>query len=114
MSPFVAHLRRKTVRPGFGRFLHRLTRMPKGSTSAPVGSALGIALTVSLTGTCLAAASGGQAPLLGSAGFSAVVPSVARDQDGDGLSDAFERLYGLNPNAADSNRDGLLDPAEDP
>ena len=39
---------------------------------------------------------------------------AAFDSDGDGLSDAFERLYGLNPHNPDTNTDGVLDPAEDP
>jgi hypothetical protein len=36
------------------------------------------------------------------------------DTDGDGLTDAFELKYGLNPNSQDSNGNGLLDPAENP
>jgi len=41
-------------------------------------------------------------------------PSAATDSDGDGLANAFEQRYGLNPQRKDSNGDGLLDPAEDP
>src|SRR3954466_11039762 len=40
--------------------------------------------------------------------------STAVDSDGDGLTDAFEVRYGLNPHSPDSDHDGLLDPAEDP
>ncbi len=39
---------------------------------------------------------------------------TSTDSDGDGLSNAFEKKYGLNPNSPDSDHDGLLDPAEDP
>jgi hypothetical protein len=36
------------------------------------------------------------------------------DTDGDGLTDAFEQLYGLDLTIEDTDGDGLLDPAEDP
>jgi len=36
------------------------------------------------------------------------------DTDGDGLTDAFELKYGLNPNSQDTNGNGLLDTAENP
>jgi hypothetical protein len=39
---------------------------------------------------------------------------TSTDSDGDGLSNAFEKKYGLDPNSPDSDGDGLLDPAEDP
>lgn len=38
---------------------------------------------------------------------------AATDSDGDGLTNAFETLYGLSPNSRDSDGDGILDPAED-
>jgi SGNH domain (fused to AT3 domains) len=41
-------------------------------------------------------------------------PGSSADSDGDGLDDAFEVTYGLNPRDADSNHNGVLDPAEDP
>lgn len=47
-------------------------------------------------------------------GVSSVDFALATDSDGDGLSDAFEICYGLNPLSPDSDGDGLLDPAEDP
>ena len=41
--------------------------------------------------------------------------AVARDTDGDGLRDAFERKHGLtSPRVADSDGDGVVDAAEDP
>ena len=44
----------------------------------------------------------------------ASAPAHAADSDGDGLSDAFEAAYGLtSPDLADSDRDGIVDPAED-
>ena len=44
----------------------------------------------------------------------ASAPAQAADSDGDGLSDAFEAAYGLtSPDLADSDRDGIVDPAED-
>jgi SGNH domain (fused to AT3 domains) len=39
--------------------------------------------------------------------------AVAPDSDKDGLSDAFETAYGLNPLARDSDGDGIRDGAED-
>src|SRR5262245_26467207 len=41
-------------------------------------------------------------------------PSATPDSDGDGLTDAFEVKYRLNPNSPDSNGNGLLDSAENP
>jgi hypothetical protein len=42
------------------------------------------------------------------------LPAGAADRDGDGLRDAFERRYGVTqPGRADSDRDGVVDPAED-
>jgi Bacterial TSP3 repeat len=38
--------------------------------------------------------------------------SGASDSDGDGLSDAYERAHGLDPNDADSDGDGVTDLAE--
>jgi hypothetical protein len=39
---------------------------------------------------------------------------AAADRDGDGLRDAFERRYGITqPGRADSDRDGVVDSAED-
>ncbi|MFN8623696.1 MAG: SGNH hydrolase domain-containing protein [Chloroflexota bacterium] len=38
----------------------------------------------------------------------------ARDSDGDGLTDAWELRYGLDPRARDTDHDGLHDPSEDP
>src|SRR6476469_6604937 len=39
--------------------------------------------------------------------------ATASDTDGDGLTNAFEQAYDLNPDLADSDGDGLLDPGED-
>ncbi len=40
--------------------------------------------------------------------------AVAVDTDGDGLRDAFERKHGMtSPDLADSDGDGVIDPAED-
>jgi hypothetical protein len=48
------------------------------------------------------------------AAVSPFVVSNTLDSDGDGLTDAFEINYGLNPHSPDSDHDGLLDSAEDP
>jgi len=39
-------------------------------------------------------------------------PVAVTDHDGDGLTDQFEALLGTDPNAADSDRDGLSDTYE--
>lgn len=39
---------------------------------------------------------------------------AATDSDHDGLTNAFETAYGLNPHSSDTNHDGLRDGAEDP
>lgn len=39
-------------------------------------------------------------------------PATVVDSDGDGLSDAEERAFSLNPNDADSDDDGVIDGAE--
>jgi hypothetical protein len=42
------------------------------------------------------------------------LPALGADRDGDGLRDAFEQRYGLTrPGRADSDRDGVVDSAED-
>jgi len=38
---------------------------------------------------------------------------VAGDSDGDGLSNSFESMYGLDPNNDDENNDGILDGLND-
>jgi hypothetical protein len=42
-----------------------------------------------------------------------VTITVEPDSDGDGLPDAWERQYGLDPNAADTDGDGIADGQED-
>lgn len=66
-------------------------------------------------GLLLAIVPGATANTPGSAPDDAQVGAggAATDTDGDGLTDAFEIRYGLDPNNDDSNGDGLLDPAED-
>jgi hypothetical protein len=44
---------------------------------------------------------------------SEVIRASADDADGDGLTTAFETLYGLDPNNPDSNGNGIRDGAED-
>ena len=42
------------------------------------------------------------------------LPASSADRDRDGLSDAFERRYGVSdPTVRDSDRDGVIDAAED-
>jgi uncharacterized repeat protein (TIGR01451 family)/MYXO-CTERM domain-containing protein len=57
-------------------------------------------------------------PTLGNGADDLAGDAGSGDADGDGLSDAFERAIGSNPNDADTDDDGLLDgleanPAED-
>jgi hypothetical protein len=43
-----------------------------------------------------------------------VTITVEPDSDGDGLPDSWETSYGLDPNAADTDGNGVADPDEDP
>jgi SGNH domain (fused to AT3 domains) len=52
-------------------------------------------------------------PVFGAAGPQASPATTGPDADGDGLTDPFETANGLNPDAADSDGNGLQDPAED-
>jgi hypothetical protein len=72
---------------------------------------LSLVLLVVLLGS-LFQAGAGSVPVLATA--NGLLRPSATDSDGDGLSNAFEKKYGLNPNNPDSDHDGVLDSAEDP
>ncbi|MFN8622195.1 MAG: SGNH hydrolase domain-containing protein [Chloroflexota bacterium] len=64
----------------------------------------------------LAASVAGPATAAGGGGTIAprFTPVSRVDTDGDGLTDAWERRWGLDPTRPDTNHDGLIDSVEDP